>query len=278
MTRDLSRSLKRQGVVAAEVFFTPIIFTRRGLPFLELFQAIEETAIRESKRGGPDLNWILDGVRQWGPRGFEELMECAQAVRKRILGIGVGGDEGALPTRQFLPFFEEARRLGLHTVAHAGEFCSARSVSEAVETLGAERIGHGFRAMEDPGVVRLLKRRGIPLEVCPTSNLRTRVIRRWRDHPLPRMIEAGLRLSLNSDDPGLFKTSLLQEYRSAHRRMGLGAETLYQRHRDGIQASFLSANRKRELLERSNIIWEEERIIQGKHHLSAGSHPEKPSA
>ena len=252
---DLSRFLRRQGVVAAEVFFSPVIFTRRGLPFLEILDAIEAAANEGERHGGPALRWILDGVRQWGTAGCEEILDCARAARGRVLGIGLGGDEGSVPAREFAALFAEARRMGLRTVAHAGEFGGARSVRDAVEWLGAERIGHGIRALEDPGVVRMLRREEVPLEVCPTSNLRTGVVARWEDHPLPRLVRRKLRVTLNSDDPSLFHTSLAEEYRAAHRRLKLPLSALYRIHRQSIQASFLGGAAKRRLLRESSRIW-----------------------
>jgi adenosine deaminase len=241
--------------VAAEVFLSPVIFTRRGLPFLEILDAIEGAAGEGERRGGPALRWILDGVRQWGAAGCEENLECARAARGRVLGIGLGGNEESVPAREFAGLFAEARRIGLHTVAHAGEFGGSRSVRDAVEWLGAERIGHGIRALEDTGVVRMLRREEIPLEVCPTSNLRTGVVHRWEEHPLPRLVRRKLRVTLNSDDPSLFHTSLTEEYRSAHRRLGLPLSALYRIHRQSIQASFLDRKAKRRLLRESSRIW-----------------------
>jgi adenosine deaminase len=256
---DLCRSLRRQGVVAAEVFLSPVIFTRRGLPFLEILDAVTEAAEREERRGGPAVRWILDGIRQWGVAAAEENLECAREAGGRVLGIGMGGNEDSVAAREFSVVFAEARRLGLRTVVHAGEFGGPRSVRDAVEWLGAERIGHGVRAMEDPGVVRMLRMEGVPLEVCPTSNLRTGVVPRWEAHPLPRMARAGLRVTLNSDDPALFRTGLREEYRAARRRLGLSPAALYRIHRESIRASFLPAAVRRRLLRESSRIWKGER-------------------
>jgi aminodeoxyfutalosine deaminase len=138
--------------------------------------------------------------------------------------------------------------MGLRTVAHAGEFDGPASVWQAVEVLGAERIGHGIRAGEDPVLLAMLRRRRIPLEVCPTSNLRTGVIRSWREHPLPRLVAAGLRITVNTDDPALFQTSLLSEYRALRRRLGLGRAAVLSIEREGVRASFLSPSEKRRIL------------------------------
>jgi adenosine deaminase len=248
VTRDLCRVLRRRRVAAAEVFFSPVIFVRRGLPFAEIFDAVWEAALGERRRGGPELRFLFDAVRQWGERGCEENLECTRLASGRVVGVGIGGDETSVPARVFAPVFAEARRLGLRTVAHAGEFAGASSVAEAVELLRAERIGHGIRAVEDPGVLRLLRRGRIPLEVCPTSNLRTGVVRRWSEHPLPGLLRAGLRVTLNSDDPALFCTGLPREYAAAALRLGVSRRGLVRIARAGILASFLPAARKRELL------------------------------
>lgn len=277
VTKDLSRSLRRQGVVAAEILFSPVIFTRRGLPFLEMYDAIEKAAEAGQRAGGPALRFLLDGVRQWGPAGFEELLECAGRASGRIVGVGIGGDERSVPASEFAALFAEARRMGLRTVAHAGEFDSARSVGEALDRLGAERIGHGIRAVEDAGVVARLRRERVPLEVCPTSNLRTGVVRHWREHPLPRLVKSRLRVTLNSDDPALFRTTLDGEYRTAYRRLGLQPGTLYRIHRESIRSSFLSAGDKRRLLRISQAIWKGKKGLTPRRSGGRGKGGRRPS-
>ena len=277
ITSDLCRSLARQGIVAAEVFFSPVIFTRRGLPFGEMMDSIQESAVASERAGGPSVAWILDGVRQWGTAGLEELLDCARMAQGRVLGIGMGGDERSVPARAFSDLFAEARRMGLMTVAHAGEFDSARSVREAVEILGAERIGHGIRATEDREVLRLLKRRRIPLEVCPTSNLRTGVVRRWKDHPLTDLIRSGLRVTLNSDDPALFRTSLSSEYAAAHRRLGIKPDALFRIHLEAIAASRLPPAEKRRLRLRSREIWGKRSALRPDGGRSPGGAPKGPA-
>ena len=250
VTTDLCRKLRRQGVAAAEVFFSPVILTRRGLPFLEMLDAMDEAVSRQKARGGPAIAWILDAVRQWGPAGMEENLRCAALAPGRILGIGIGGDERSVPTEAFASLFQAARASGLRTVAHAGEFAGPASVWEAVELLGAERIGHGIRSGEDSMLLAMLRRRRIPLEVCPTSNLRTGVIKSWRAHPLPRLVAEGIRVTVNTDDPALFRTSLHGEFQALRRRLGLRSAAIRNIEREGVRASFLSASEKRRILNR----------------------------
>ena len=246
---DLCASLRRQRVQAAEVFMSPVIFARRGIPFAEILDAVEEAVQASRSRGGPRIDWILDGVRQWGPASLEETLRYAQEARGRVLGIGLGGDESSVAAREFVPLFEVARAMGLRTVCHAGEHAGPRSVWEAVELLGSQRIGHGIRACEDAALLSLLRRRRIPLEVCPTSNLRTGVVRRWREHPLPRLLQAGVRVTVNSDDPALFRTSLDAEFRNLARRLHLAPRHVEKIRVEGIRASFLPGAIKRALLE-----------------------------
>jgi len=280
ITTDLCRKLKRQGVVAAEVFFSPVILTRRGLPFLELLDAMDEAVSRQKARGGPAIAWILDGVRQWGPAGMEENLKCAALAPGRILGIGIGGDERSVPAEAFASLFQAARSLGLRTVAHAGEFAGPASVWEAVELLGAERIGHGIRSSEDPMLLAMLRRRRIPLEVCPTSNLRTGVVKSWRAHPLPRLVTEGIRVTVNTDDPALFRTSLQGEFEALRLRLGLGRAAILKIQREGVRASFLAASAKRSLLgatglERSAAIaW---KALQHAPAVFHGNRPSRPS-
>jgi adenosine deaminase len=148
------------------------------------------------------------------------VARAAACRRYDVIGIGLGGDERAHPTAAFAPAFREARRLGLRTTVHAGEFDGPRSVWEAIDVLEVERIGHGVRAVEDAELVRVLVRRGIPLECCPTSNVKTGVVRGWEEHPVRTLAGAGAAVTINSDDPALFGTTLLGEWEALVGRLG----------------------------------------------------------
>ena len=164
------------------------------------------------------------------------------------MGFGIGGDEAGGPARLFPDIFREARDLGLHGVAHAGEACGPESIRDAVELLGAERIGHGLTAIRDPSVMALLRERKIPLEVCPSSNVSTGLIARFEDHPLPKFLEAGLVVTLNSDDPGHVRDEPSGGISDrAARCFELSRETLVGLCRNAVHASFLSEDEKRKL-------------------------------
>ncbi len=153
----------------------------------------------------------------------------------------------------FTDVFREARDLGLHVVAHAGEACGPESIRDAVEFLGAERIGHGLTAIRDDNVMALLRERRIPLEVCPSSNVATGLIARFEDHPLPKLLEAGLVVTLNSDDPAMFGTSLQEEILRAARSFDLSRAAVVGLCRNAVEASFLSRDDKQRLQERIDL-------------------------
>jgi adenosine deaminase len=165
-----------------------------------------------------------------------------------VVALGIGGDEANGPAELFTEVFREAREMGLHVVAHAGEACGPESVRKAVEMLGAERIGHGLTAARDTGVLALLRDRRIPLEVCPTSNVATGVLVRLEDHPLPRFLEAGVVVTLNTDDPAMFGTNLEQEYLLASKTFALSREQVLGLCRNAVRAAFLPEPDKLALL------------------------------
>ncbi|MFQ5878437.1 MAG: adenosine deaminase, partial [Acidobacteriota bacterium] len=237
----LSERLRRQNMRYAEVLCSPGIFERAGLSAVEIMDAVSGAARRRQEAaGGPTMRFLFDGVRQWGARAMEDLVLSAGRCRRYdVIGVGVGGDERSVPASDLAPAFEEARRLGLRTTAHAGEFDGPRSVWEALDRLGVERIGHGIRASEDPELVRRLARHATPLECCPTSNLRTGVVRAWSEHPLPALLRSGVAVTVNSDDPALFGTSLCGEWMVLRTRLGLEPEQVLEVGVRTARATFL---------------------------------------
>jgi len=250
LTEALSDHLRSDRVRYAEVMLSPLIFTRAGLPLDEIMQAIHAAARRGAAEGGPRLRFLFDGVRQHGVGALEELVEAAAACRGfEVIGIGMGGDERASPAQEFAAVYREARRLGLRTTVHAGEFDGSRSVWEAVEVLEVERIGHGVRAAEDAVLLGALRRYGVPLECCPTSNLRTGVVRSWEEHPIRALHAAGCWVTVNSDDPALFATTLGEEWRALETRLGFGPREALAIGINTVRASFLDDEGKRVLID-----------------------------
>lgn len=186
--------------------------------------------------------------RQYGPEiGRIELSAAIRSRDRGVVALDLAGDEVNFPGELFVRHFAAARDAGLRTVAHAGEAAGAESVRQAVLGLGAERIGHGIRCLEDPAVVDLLAERRIPLEVCPTSNLQTSTVASYRDHPLPTLLARGLAVTLNSDDPGISGIDLAHEYRVAASELGLSETQIRRMQAHAVDAAFLTPEERREL-------------------------------
>lgn len=220
---ELFGRLIEQNVVYAEVTLSGGIMLRRGQDIEANFTALRAAAERAAANG-LRVQWIFDAARQFGA---EEAVETARwAVRLApggVVAFSVGGDELALSARDLQPAYELARAAGLHALAHAGEIGGPEIVREALDLLRVERIGHGIGVLHDPGLMDHLANRGLPLEICPTSNLRTGALgrqfgaerARLDRHPLKTFFDRGLQVVLSTDDPAMFETDLLGEYRVA---------------------------------------------------------------
>jgi aminodeoxyfutalosine deaminase len=254
ITTRLVEWLAEQNVQYAEIIFAAGVVLWKKQPVDAVYEAIAEAAEEAESRTGVRVKWIFDATRQFGTDHVREVMHwAARYISQGVVAFGIGGDEAAAPARLFPDIFCEARDLGLHVVAHAGEACGPESIRDAVELLGAERIGHGLTAIDDANSMALLCERKIPLEVCPSSNVSTGLIGRFEDHPLPKFIDAGLVVTLNSDDPAMFGTSLQEEFLRAARCFQFSRETLAELCRNAVNASFLSGEEKQDLRERLKI-------------------------
>jgi adenosine deaminase/aminodeoxyfutalosine deaminase len=165
-----------------------------------------------------------------------------------LVSFGLGGPEVGVPRPPFASHFDRARAAGLHSVPHAGESTGPETVWDAVNHLGAERIGHGIAAVQDPALMAYLAAEGVPLEICPTSNVRTRSVPSLDEHPLPDLVAAGVPVTINSDDPPMFSTTLNDEYLVAATLLDLEADGVADLARAGIEASFMDTDRKAGLL------------------------------
>lgn len=179
---------------------------------------------------------------------WTELEAAIDLMGEGVVAIDLAGDEANFPGSRFVRHFARARAAGLRVTVHAGEAAGAASVRQAIEELGAERIGHGVRAIEDPAVMALIKERGVAVEQCPTSNVQTSTVPSYAAHPLPAFLRAGIAVTLNSDDPGISAIDLPHEYRVAHDAIGLGSAELRQLQLNGLRAAFLSAAEQDALL------------------------------
>jgi adenosine deaminase/aminodeoxyfutalosine deaminase len=248
-TTRLMEWLKAQHVMYAEVIFSAGVVLWKKQSVEAVFEAVSAAASEAEARLGVRVRWIVDAIRHFGIDHVREVLGWAIRYRPRgVVAFGIGGDEERGPAELFTNVYREAREAGLHLTAHAGEAAGPESIRKAVELLGAERIGHGLTAIQDPGVMALLRERRIPLEVCPTSNVATGLIARFEDHPLPRFLEAGLVVTLNSDDPAMFGTSLENEFLQAAKTFSLTPAQIVQLCENSIHAAFLREEEKQKLL------------------------------
>jgi len=251
LTASLCRRLAAQRIIYAEIIYTPLIHTRRGLEHKEvlgfILQALEEAAAA----GGPRVSLIYDTVRQWGADAAVESAQLAagdRAAGHAVAGFGVGGDELSLPAEQLKEAFDLAQRAGLKRYVHAGEAGGPESVWEALEILGAERIAHGITAAQDPVLVRKLADGQVALDICPTSNLRTLAVVSLEEHPLPLLMKSGVPVTLGSDDPGFFGAWLEDELALGARTWAWDRGTVISLIRSGAVHSFLPAAEKERIL------------------------------
>jgi adenosine deaminase len=260
---DVVAGQARQGVVYTEAHFTAGTHLGNGADGGGLLDALADAAAEGERRFGSALRLIPDVVRNLGPDRADVTLDWAIAARGRRLAVALGlaGIERGWPTAPFAGHFAAAAAAGLHRVAHAGEHAGADSVREAIEHCAPERIGHGVRAVEDPALVAELAARGLPLEVCPTSNLRLGVYPSLAAHPFDRLRRAGVAVTVNSDDPPLFGTTLEDEYLRLAATFGYGPADLAALARASFRDSFLPApereRRQREVERRAADLGEE---------------------
>jgi len=256
ITRSLAEELLLQNVVYAEITLSVGVMLRRMQNVEANFEAIRDTANSVPFRNLRTA-YIFDSARQFGADSAMEVARWAAKLQsKGVIAFGIGGDELAHPAVSFRAAFDYARQDGLRIVCHAGEVGGADSVRDAIEVLGAERVGHGIAVMHDPGLIESLITRRVVIENCITSNLCTGALAKQlgrsnvsaKDHPLPKFLGKELLVTLSTDDPALFHTDLLNEYLLAE-ELGLSRKKILDLAEGSISAAFLPANDKRQLLE-----------------------------
>jgi aminodeoxyfutalosine deaminase len=212
ITRRMMESLARQGITYAEVTLGAGVVLWRGFDFHSVWRAIREAQREAHKEWPVEIWWNLDAIRQFGP---DHVMEVARLAANYVgdgaISFGIGGDEVGGPALPLRAAFKYARDAGLRLTAHAGETAGAESIRAALE-IGAERIGHGIRAVDDVDLMRRLREEQIPLEVCITSNVKTGAVASLGAHPVRRLFDAGVPITLNTDDPGVFETDMAREF------------------------------------------------------------------
>jgi adenosine deaminase len=248
LTRRYLHRAHAQGVRHAELFFDPQAHTSRGVAFDDVVDGLGD-ALDEAQRDlGMSGGLILCFLRDQPVESAEEALTAGLARTDRIIGVGLDSAEVGYPPSLFEGVYARARGAGLHVVAHAGEEGPPSYVWEALDLLHAERIDHGIRSIEDPALVARLAEERIPLTVCPLSNVRLQATPDLRDHPLLRLDAAGVRITVNSDDPAYFGGYAGQNFTAVRDALGLTADQVRRFARTSIESSFAAAARKDELL------------------------------
>lgn len=246
----MMQHLANQGVVHAEVFISVgvIYMWRNHDPacFEPIFEGLERARLRAERELGLSVYWIFDAVRHFTVPEAERVFQKAAAMRAEfpsIIGIGLGGDERRCGSAPFREMYAHAREAGLRLTNHAGETTGPEAIWEAL-SIGSERLGHVLSAVQDPCLIQELKVRSVALELNPTSNVRTGVCPSFAAHPLRRYFDAGLLVTLNSDDPAFFGSGIANEYLLAHTEQGFTRDELRNLAANSLRASFLPASIK----------------------------------
>ena len=248
VTYRLMHQLKEENVLHAEVYVAVGVCLYRKQDFDAIFEGLERGRARGARDFGVSLLWIFDATRHFGVEEAQKVFELAVRYQgQHVVGVGIGGDEVKAPPELFRGVYGYAESNGLRLTAHAGETAPAESIWGALN-LHAERIGHGLTAAQDSDLIEELAYRQIPVEICLTSNLRTGCCKSITDHPVKSYFDQGVMVTLNTDDPALFGTTLAREYQLAQETFGFTDEHLRELARNSFEASFLPAEKKLELL------------------------------
>ncbi len=240
------------GVIYSETFLSPDFCGGRDLvAWREYLQAIEEAAAAAEKTHGIVLKGIVTPIRHFGPEKAKETALCAaETVGDFLVGFGLGGDEKMGKPKDFAYGFDMAREAGLRLTAHAGEWGGPESVRDAVRDLGVERIGHGVRAIEDLELVDELAEKGIVLEVCPGSNIALGLYPSWRQHPIAKLRERGVGVTISTDDPPFFDTTMAREFDRLSDAFDWDEGEFLAINKTAINAAFCDAKTRQEILKR----------------------------
>lgn len=248
LTFEVARDMARQNIRYAELTITPYSSTRRGIDEKAFMEAIEDARRDAETELGVILRWCFDIPGEAGLEAAAETARLAVDLRPEgLVSFGLGGPEIGVPRPQFKPYFDAARAAGLRSVPHAGETTGPETIWDAIRDLGADRIGHGTSATQDPELLAYLAEHRIALEVCPTSNIATRAVTDLDLHPVKEMVAAGVLVTINSDDPPMFGSDLNNEYAVAARLLDLDELGLAQLAKNAVEASFLDPAGKAKL-------------------------------
>ena len=248
ITYGLMQQLKEENILHAEIYVSVGVCLWRNQDFPAIFEGLERGRQRGERDFGISVLWIFDAVRHFGADAAQKVFELAVRYRDRnVIAVGIGGDEQKAKPELFRDSYAYAADNGLHLTAHAGETAGPESIWGAIN-LRAERIGHGLTAAQDPDLVEELAQRQVPIEICITSNVRTGCCKTVSEHPVKQYFDHGLMITVNTDDPAMFGTTLSHEYQLAQQAFGFTDEHLRELARNSFEASFLPAEKKLDFL------------------------------
>ncbi|MBD1879789.1 adenosine deaminase [Coleofasciculus sp. FACHB-T130] len=243
----VAEDLASQNIIYVEAFYSPGDFIRHGLEPQKLTEAIRKGLDVHADK--ITVNLVADLIRDFGPeQGMTWVKQIHEVKNLGVLGIGIGGSEQTFPPEPYEAVYEQARNLGFKTSAHAGEAAGSESIWGAIRSLKVDRIGHGVRAIDDPELVSFLKSEQIPIEMCPISNLRTGVVADISLHPIKKLYEEGLLITVNTDDPKMFNSTLGYEYRMLVEKLGFSLDDIVNLIKNAIKSSWCDDTEKMELL------------------------------
>jgi len=250
ITREAVEDAAKDNIRHLELRFTPVALSRaEGFPLHDVMDWVMDSAAEAAKKYKIKVGLIASVNRHESVELAEQVAWLAvEHVRNGMVGMDLAGNEAEFSSLPFAGLFKEARQSGLHITIHAGEWGPAKNVREAIEDLGAERIGHGVRVMEDGDVVALAREHGTVFEVCVTSNYQSGVVTTLNEHPMPRMLDAGLKVTVNTDDPSVSRITLAHEYQRVTEDLKVPLDTLKQCVLTAAQSAFLNDAEKKKLV------------------------------
>ena len=256
---DFSAYLEDNNIVYCETFFSPTSHLRKGWDFQEMMSLVSNSIKQIKKNTGRIVKLIVDVSRSFGEENAMRNLDYVLAANNPdIIGIGLGGNEATGPAKDFEQVFKKARKNGLHVVAHAGEICPSSSIKDTLHYLKAERIGHGISAAADEELMKKLIKDRTPLEVCPTSNVFTKkIVTEMKEHPIRKLFDAGVNVSINTDDPTFFKVSLIDEYWNLYKYMNFSLEEIKQLIKNGFNSLFISDAKKKSYCSQLEKAWKQ---------------------
>lgn len=246
---NVLRDLSQQNIKYVEAFYSPGDFEKQELSIKDITLNLLKAAQQAQSDFGIQCRYIIDLVRDDGPKaGMQRLDEVTPFLDQGVIGIGLGGSEQDYPAIDWIDVYKEARKRGFRLTAHAGEVAGPESVWSVINDLKVERVGHGLRSSEDPNLVAHLAETKIPLEMCPISNLKTGVVSSLSDHPIMKFLEQDIMVTINSDDPTLFNTSLTQEFNALIDELDVSLDDIKKLTLNAIESSFMTNDEKKKFL------------------------------